>query len=513
MTSIDKIFYEGYKHQTNKDYKLAIEVYKRALNLTYIDINKQNILRNLLFELSNCLFLCGDKNQSLKFLLQSFALDKDNPQTRLHLIKHYVLSEELYKAFFHWFYLNKKNNQEELDFIKNLNIEDYSYKENLIGLIRFLLSLKGWHQEELIALRNKESDLIKNLEKPKISVCMIVKNEEYFIRDCLESVKDIAYEIIVVDTGSTDKTKNIASQFAKVYDFDWDEDFSNARNYSISLAKGDWILLMDADEVMPLETSNLLFSFIYQEEKIENNYNIYWFKNLNKTINNKDDFNYYKRTLFKNNIGIKFFRPIHEELFHPTKETFTVYCNKLSLIHRDHERQSEDYLKKNDYYEKILEKTIEKNALDKDNYYYYEYLSNAYKLKGDYKKEGELLNKAFEIYTKNFPDKTDGYYPYLLLLLIKYTALRTDDINKLAHYLDLMLKITQDNPDVIFFVGIYCEKTGYIARAIDSYKEVIRLIDLGDETKFMGLPSMEFKLKEKAIERIDFLQKKAISSN
>jgi glycosyltransferase involved in cell wall biosynthesis len=513
MNVIDKIFYEGYKLQSKNEYLLAIETYKTLFKIQNIDLNSNiQTIRNILFELSVCLFMSNKIDESIDYLLKSYNLNKSHPQTLIHIIKIFALKEDLEKAFIYYLELNNLNKPQniiKLNYFKELNKNNHIYIDNLIGILEYLLSLKGWKKEEENIISEKIKYLDSKLEKPKISVCMIVKNEELFLEDCLKSIQGIAFEIIIVDTGSTDKSKEIALKYGKVFDYKWDDNFSNARNYSIQFAKGDWILLLDADEIMPLGTSKNLFSFIRQEEEnLDKNskYNIYWFKNLNKTINSKEDFNYYKRTLFRNNLGIKFFRPIHEELFNPYRETFTVYCNKLFLIHRDHERTKSDYLNKNDYYENLLSKTINSNENDKDNYYYYEYLANAYKLKGDYKKEGDLLNESFKLYTKNFPNKRDGYYPYLILLLIKYTALRTNDIEKLKFFLDLMLEITKDNPDVLFFLAMYYEKIGNIKDTISVYLDVIKIIDLGDDTKFMGLPSMEFKLKKKALERIKILE-------
>lgn len=83
----------------------------------------------------------------------------------------------------------------------------------------------------------------------KISVCMIVKDEEKKLPRAINSVVSWVDEVIVVDTGSKDKTKTIAKELGcLVYDFPWQEDFSRARNYSLERAKGDWILVMDADE-------------------------------------------------------------------------------------------------------------------------------------------------------------------------------------------------------------------------------------------------------------------------
>lgn len=87
-----------------------------------------------------------------------------------------------------------------------------------------------------------------------ISLCLIVKNEQSVLENCLSSVNEIADEIIIVDTGSEDDTKLIASRYTdRIYDFTWVDDFSSARNYSFSLATSDYILWLDADDVL-LET-------------------------------------------------------------------------------------------------------------------------------------------------------------------------------------------------------------------------------------------------------------------
>jgi glycosyltransferase involved in cell wall biosynthesis len=80
---------------------------------------------------------------------------------------------------------------------------------------------------------------------------MIVKDEEQVLAECLENAKDIVDEIIVVDTGSSDKTKEIAKRYdAKLFDFKWNDDFSAARNFSLQKATSNWILVLDADELL-----------------------------------------------------------------------------------------------------------------------------------------------------------------------------------------------------------------------------------------------------------------------
>lgn len=84
-----------------------------------------------------------------------------------------------------------------------------------------------------------------------ISLCMIVKNEEKVLARCLDSICDLMDEIIIVDTGSSDRTKEIASRYTdKIYDFEWIKDFSAARNFAFSKANCDYIYSADADEVL-----------------------------------------------------------------------------------------------------------------------------------------------------------------------------------------------------------------------------------------------------------------------
>lgn len=89
-----------------------------------------------------------------------------------------------------------------------------------------------------------------------ITLCMIVKNEEETLERCLQSVGDVVDEIIIVDTGSTDRTKEVAGKWTPhVFDFTWIHDFSAARNFSFAKATMDYILWLDADDVLLLEYS------------------------------------------------------------------------------------------------------------------------------------------------------------------------------------------------------------------------------------------------------------------
>jgi len=97
-----------------------------------------------------------------------------------------------------------------------------------------------------------------------VSVCMIVKNEEKLLPNCLTSIKDLADEIVIVDTGSTDRTVEIARSFgARIYHYEWNNDFSAARNVSIEYARGDWICIIDADEELVAEDLAALKKTLY----------------------------------------------------------------------------------------------------------------------------------------------------------------------------------------------------------------------------------------------------------
>ena len=89
-------------------------------------------------------------------------------------------------------------------------------------------------------------------------MCMIAKNEESVLKRCLDSYSGLFDEIIIVDTGSTDNTKNIAAGYTdKIYDFEWTGDFSEARNFAFSKASCDYIFSADADEVLDDYNRNL----------------------------------------------------------------------------------------------------------------------------------------------------------------------------------------------------------------------------------------------------------------
>ncbi len=103
--------------------------------------------------------------------------------------------------------------------------------------------------------------------KPILSLCMIVKDERRNLARCLTSIKPYVDEMIIVDTGSEDGTPEIALQYgAKVSYFEWCDDFAEARNYAISQASGDWILMPDADEEIIVDSEDFLEQLTLQPD-------------------------------------------------------------------------------------------------------------------------------------------------------------------------------------------------------------------------------------------------------
>ena len=145
-----------------------------------------------------------------------------------------------------------------------------------------------------------------------ISLCMIVKNEEKNLERCLKSYAPLMDEIIVVDTGSTDKTKEIASRFTdKIYEFKWVDDFSAARNFSFEKATCDYIFSADADEVLD-EENREQFAILKQvlDEEIEIVQMYYGNQFQNGTIYNYDC--ELRPKLFKRLRSFTWIEPIHE---------------------------------------------------------------------------------------------------------------------------------------------------------------------------------------------------------
>lgn len=147
----------------------------------------------------------------------------------------------------------------------------------------------------------------------KLSLCMIVKNEEAVLDRCLAGAALFADEIIVVDTGSNDKTKEIAGKYTdKIYDFKWTDDFSAARNFSISKATGDYFMWLDADDVIDKANIKKINAL---KNSLNTDVNIVLMK-YNTAFDNAGNpvFSFYRERIIKNDGTNYFDGEIHEAI-------------------------------------------------------------------------------------------------------------------------------------------------------------------------------------------------------
>ena len=184
-----------------------------------------------------------------------------------------------------------------------------------------------------------------------ISVCMIVKNEEKVLAGCLDSLAGIGEELIIVDTGSTDATKEIARKYTdKVYDFAWTGNFSDARNYSFSKAGCDYIYSADADEVLDEENRNkfhILKNALTADSEIEIVQMYYGNQLSQNSIYNFDK--EYRPKLYKRLRKFMWQEPIHEAV----RLEPVVFDSEIVIWHKPHGQHGARDLT---YFEKMIEK-------------------------------------------------------------------------------------------------------------------------------------------------------------
>ena len=146
----------------------------------------------------------------------------------------------------------------------------------------------------------------------KISACYIVKNEAENLAKSIKSLKTQVNEIVVVDTGSTDNTIVVARKLgAKVYSFPWQDDFSKARNFALSKVKGDWLVLLDADEYFTAKTAGNIRKIIRQAQQAD----ALLIQMVNYDVDKSEIQDYfYQLRIVRNQQGLHYEGKIHEEL-------------------------------------------------------------------------------------------------------------------------------------------------------------------------------------------------------
>jgi glycosyltransferase involved in cell wall biosynthesis len=221
-----------------------------------------------------------------------------------------------------------------------------------------------------------------------ISTCLITKNEENYIENLLRSIKNISDEIIIVDTGSTDKTMEISRKYTnKIFSIKWEDDFSKARNESIKYASSDWILYLDADEILDYESSKKIKKYL---SLLDNKPYI-----IVGNIILPDKTSFIRTVLFRNNYNIKFREKIHEQL--EGENPIYAYCPIIKVYVTRYEDLSTIKEKTKKYYE-LLEKSLENEKHPLRLAYKYRCLANSC---DDEKKIKNYFNICINIINEN----------------------------------------------------------------------------------------------------------------
>jgi len=199
-----------------------------------------------------------------------------------------------------------------------------------------------------------------NVPLPGLTLAMIARNEEGVIARSLESAKGIASDIIVVDTGSTDQTAQIATQFgARVLEKIWKNDFSDARNAALASARNAWILVLDADEYLPVESAAAIASLIRQHPAQDRAFHLIQ-KSLKKNGRSGICANIVR--LFPNKPSIRYEWPIHEQVVTSLDRAgIPIFDTPIEILHTGYADPAANRAKQERNLQ-ILEKFVAENS-------------------------------------------------------------------------------------------------------------------------------------------------------
>lgn len=299
-----------------------------------------------------------------------------------------------------------------------------------------------------------------------LSLCMIVKNECKNLRSCLSKIVDFVDEIIIVDTGSTDSTKNIASEFTdKIYDFKWCNDFSKARNFSISKASNNWILVLDADEFVIDFSRDNIYEFI-NDFLNENNVGRIQRVNIMDGGDGKEKYMEKVNRLFNRNYfhyeGI-----IHEQIVALNGKTYKADIIGITVEHIGYTKEvlnRTDKIKRNI---NLLEEAV-KNDLE-DPYLYFQ-LGKSYYIMKDYKTSALYFEKAltFELdFRLEYVESLIETYGYSLINSGRYSD---------ALILENCFEFYSKFADFHFLMGMIYMNNAKFEQAVDSFLECTKFL-------------------------------------
>lgn len=313
----------------------------------------------------------------------------------------------------------------------------------------------------------------------KLSICMMVKNEEKNLHRCLESLKpileDLDSELVIVDTGSSDNTVEIAREYTdRVYFHKWNNDFSAMRNITIDYAKGEWILIIDADESIE-DCKEILVFF---DSKYTEKYNCC---NLSvKSIINEEKHDYVVSVsprIFKNDGYFHYEGSVHNE---PVFKR-PILTLETTLIHTGYISTDKELMdKKFKRTSSILKRELENNP---ENIYYGYQLSVSYSMHKDFEEALEQIEKTYEIFSKKQLKKSEYIYLYYQLAVCNLESGKVENYKKAEKYCIEGLNIEDQYIDLYFCLAKTYMMLNRYKESIDNYLKYFELLDNYDNLR------------------------------
>jgi tetratricopeptide (TPR) repeat protein len=227
-----------------------------------------------------------------------------------------------------------------------------------------------------------------NPGEKRLSVCMIVRNEEADLPRALESVAGLADEVVIVDTGSTDGTAEIARTFgASVFEHEWKDDFAEAKNAALEKAAGEWVLFLDADEYVPQGSRDKIL------RAMDGDGDAYFVRIESKVRSGagRTYINLHQR-LFRNNKGIRYEGAVHEQVDASLKRTGArVRASEIVLKHTGYELDGDEMRAKLERNRDILNRVLMEDQDDAVSLFH---LGETLSLLGTYAAAVEAYEKA-----------------------------------------------------------------------------------------------------------------------
>lgn len=274
-----------------------------------------------------------------------------------------------------------------------------------------------------------------------ISVCIIAKNEEEFMEECLKRLKPYGFELIIVDTGSEDNTKAIAGRYTEeIYNFAWCNDFSKARNFAASKASNDWILSIDCDEHLQDIDIEKLTEIMQQQENACGTVRILspTSKKQDAAVSISDIKRFYNRNKFH------YAGPIHEQLVDENGRIAAEYQLPVTLFHHGYALEGEKKKAKQDRNISMLKAQIKREG---ETPYLLFQLGRSYRMLEDYKKALPCFEKAI---TMEFDPA--AIYGKLLITDYAQTLLDLGEYKK-ALRIEMLKDVFGDFADYVFMLG------------------------------------------------------------